>query len=201
MYRIVSVLVIFVSCSSPNKPIVIEEVSLGVEVKSDYPMHLSKWELFDGEIKELVSAKNVFPYTINSPLFSDYAHKARFIKLPAGESMTYQPSNSFDFPIGTILIKNFFYPVDFSTPTGDRNILETRLLIQEKEGWEALVYQWNEEQTEANQIILGEEVPVQWKNEKGELQRITYSIPSKPQCKSCHDFNGKNHLLARSLDN
>lgn len=185
------IFIVLSSCSNPKKPIVIEEVSLGVETKSTYPEYLREWKLFKGNMKDMAPEDGVIPYGINSPLFTDYAHKARFIKLPEGEEIGYHPTEVLTFPIGTILVKNFFYPKDFSEPEENIRIMETRLLIHEKEEWETIVYQWNKEQTEARLLILGAEVPLEWTDEKGTLQRINYSIPSQPQCKSCHEFNGE----------
>jgi uncharacterized repeat protein (TIGR03806 family) len=172
---------------------VIEEVSLGVTYEENYPQKLSEWKLFTGAIKELNPSQQVYPYDINSALFSDYAHKARFVMLPEGTKMTYQEEEVFDFPSGTVLIKNFYYPADFRRPNEDKRIIETRLLVRTEEEWQwdALVYQWNAEQTEATRQVLGAELPAEWTDAQGQLQRINYSIPSQPQCKSCHDSNGK----------
>ena len=38
---------------------------------------------------EQLPAGDVLPYDLNSPLFSDYTTKHRFIKLPPGTTMTY----------------------------------------------------------------------------------------------------------------
>ncbi len=180
----------FISCSTPEKkPIVLEEVSLGVAEVSDYPKMLSEWGLFKEPLRELIPANHrMFSYEINSPLFSDYAHKARFIKLPEAQNITYHETEVLDFPKETVLIKNFYYTnLDQST---DRRIMETRLLVKEDQGWEAIVYQWNEDQTDAERMLLGEQIPIRWKNEEGIVKKINYGIPSQPQCKSCHDLNG-----------
>ena len=192
MKRIYWIVMLVLACSGPKKPVIIEEVSLGVAYEENYPLKLSEWNLFSGDMKELKPTDQVFPYDINSPLFSDYAHKARFIKLPVGAAMKYQSEEVFEFPVGTVLVKNFYYPADFQKPDENKRIIETRLLIRTEEewGWDALVYQWNNEQTEAIRLVLGAELPVEWTDEQGILQRINYSIPSQPQCKSCHDFNG-----------
>lgn len=191
MSRWMFLVVVLAACSGSKKQEVIEEVSLGVTQQSDYPQWLSEWKFFEEELKQLSPAANVLTYDINAPLFSDYAHKARFIYLPKGTQMAYHDSEVFDFPKGSVLIKNFFYPTDFRRPGGERRMLETRLLIHEPEGWWAIAYQWNADQTDAKRIVLGAEVPVEWTDEKGQLQRINYNIPSQPQCKSCHDLNGK----------
>lgn len=63
------------------------------------------------------------------------------------------------FPNETILVKNFYYPLDFSKPEGERKIIETRLLIRTKNTWEAYTYLWNEAQTEALLKNVGATVP------------------------------------------
>ncbi|WP_370086161.1 SO2930 family diheme c-type cytochrome [Ekhidna sp.] len=188
------IFILAMGCSAPEKkqPMVLEEVSLGAKEMDDYPKYLSEWKLYQQPMRELEPAHDrMFPYTINAALFSDYAFKARFIKLPDGEKISYRVNEVLDFPIGTILIKNFYYPSDFQKPDDARRILETRLLIHEAEEWKAIVYRWNDEQTQAERLILGEQVPVEWKDKEDVLQRINYSIPSQPQCKSCHDLGGK----------
>jgi hypothetical protein len=50
------------------------------------------------------------PYDLNTPLFTDYAHKLRTIWMPKGQSATYNAENTFDFPVGTIISKTFYYP-------------------------------------------------------------------------------------------
>lgn len=191
MNRLVILLSGIIACSGPKQESVVEEVSLGVEVASEYPKNLTEWPLFEGKLADLRPAKGVEPYSLNAALFSDYAHKARFISLPEDGQMNYHSSEAFGFPVGTVLVKNFYYPVDFRKTEAEHRILETRLLVREAEEWKALVYQWNEAQNEATLLLTGAEVPVEWTDNRGQLQRISYAIPSQPQCKSCHDLNGK----------
>jgi uncharacterized repeat protein (TIGR03806 family) len=193
MKQFIWISLMLIGCSSPKKPAVLEEVSLGVAWEESYPQKLSEWDFFAEPMNQLLPKEGVFPYDINSALFSDYAHKARFLKLPKGTQMSYNPDEVFDFPIGSVLIKNFYYPADFRKPDEKKRILETRLLIRlvEEWAWDAIVYQWNAEQTEATRVVLGKEIPIEWTDNQGALQRISYSIPSQPQCKSCHDASGK----------
>lgn len=152
---------------------------------------LSEYGFFSGELKELVPVGNVMPYDLNMPLFSDYAYKARFIKFPVGTSAAYDPQEVLDFPPGTILIKNFYYPDDMSDPEGARRIIETRLLLNKSGSWEALSYIWNDEQTEAYLEVAGGTVDVAWKHTDGQIRNVAYSIPNLNQCKNCHAFNNK----------
>lgn len=147
---------------------------------------LSEYGFFTGNIADLSPIESVHPYDVNSPLFSDYAHKSRFFQLPEDESAAYHATEVLEFPIGSVLIKNFYYPTDFSQPEGQRRIIETRLLIHEEEGWKALPYIWNDEQTEAFLEVAGGTKSVSWRDTEGNTQKVNYSVPNMNQCKSCH---------------
>ena len=54
--------------------------------------------------------KGVVPYDLATPLFSDYALKLRTVYLPKGEPAIYNAEDAFDFPVGTIITKTFFFP-------------------------------------------------------------------------------------------
>lgn len=147
---------------------------------------LSDYHFFDGALRDLTPAEGVIPYTVNTPLFSNYAEKSRFFKLPQGMKISYHDSSVFGFPAGTILIKTFYYPRDFRKPHGSRLILETRLLVHEAGGWQAYPYIWNEEQTEAFYDPAGETREVKYVNASGKKVTTPYVIPNKNQCKGCH---------------
>ena len=147
---------------------------------------LSEYMFFEGELRRLKPSPGVFPYSLNTPLFSNYAEKLRFFKLPPGGKIRYKDSTVFDFPRGTVLIKNFYYPKDFRRTDSERMILETRLLVHEEAGWQAYPYIWNEEQTEAFYDPSGETREVRYLNLSGKKVTTPYIIPNKNQCKGCH---------------
>lgn len=189
---ILGLLVFLFACATKEQaPKEIEVVTLGGTTEIQEKQKLSEWRLFEGELKTLTASAGMIPYDLNTPLFSDYAYKARFVKLPNGQAANYHSTEVMEFPESTILVKNFYYPTDFRKPKGKRRILETRLLINEGAEWKALTYVWNKEQTEAFLEIAGKSVPVSWTDASGDLQRINYSVPNQNQCKSCHEFNGK----------
>ena len=70
----------------------------------------------------------MIPYDLNSALFSDYAEKFRFVKLPAGTHATYSADDVFDFPVGTVIAKTFAFPHDARDPSQGRRLIETRIL-------------------------------------------------------------------------
>lgn len=152
---------------------------------------LSDYGLFTGDLKNHMPAENVIPYDLNTPLFSDYAHKLRFVKFPEGTSANFSTDEAFDFPEGTVLSKTFYYPEDFRKPDKKRRILETRILYKTAEGWATYPYIWNEEQTEAYYDVAGKVTPVSWTDLNGKKRNINYVIPNKNQCKQCHELNGK----------
>src|SRR6185369_11048166 len=113
-----------------TETVVLAEKLLPVDVSSLGKEKLSDFGFFKLPLKDLIPADDVIPYALNSALFSDYAFKKRFIKIPAGMKASYSPDEVFDFPEGTVLIKNFYYPADFRKPEQALRILETRLLIK-----------------------------------------------------------------------
>lgn len=157
--------------------------------KSEPPATLSEYRFFKGKLNELQPAEDIIPYDLNTPLFSDYAYKARFVKVPKGEKAVYLPERVFDFPVGTVFIKNFFYYTDERKPAKGRKIIETRLLIHESTGWSALPYIWNEEQTEAYLEIAGGSKQVSWVQKNGKKKEFEYFVPNMNQCKGCHSYN------------
>jgi uncharacterized repeat protein (TIGR03806 family) len=152
----------------------------------EFHKNLSEWKFFKGDLKNLEPAKGVVPYDLNTPLFSDYAVKDRFIRLPKGEKVVYNDSVVLDMPEGTVLIKNFSFPVDFRDPSKGRRIVETRLLVKQPGGWLPYQFIWNKEQTEALFDPIGEVTEVDYINQEGKGIHTKYIIPNQMQCRGCH---------------
>lgn len=165
----------------------------GIEIPQEPFEKLSQYNFFKGNLANLEPSDRVIPYDLNSPLFSDYAHKARFVWMPEGTSANYRTGEVLDFPKETVLIKNFYYENDETDISKGRRIIETRLLINRGEDWEAIGYIWNKEQTEANLEVVGDIKEVSWVNKTGATQNLNYIIPNRNQCKSCH-LQGKKQI-------
>lgn len=155
-----------------------------------YREKLSDYQLFQGPLKNQEPALGVLPYSLVAPLFSDYAQKLRFVQLPAGSEVRYNPDSVFQFPVGTVIAKTFCYENDEKKPEKGRRLIETRLLIHEEQGWTALPYVWNESQTEAFLDVAGSDIPVSYKDRKGTKKEFTYQVPNMNQCRNCHEKNG-----------
>ncbi|MBK6610894.1 MAG: hypothetical protein IPI59_05345 [Sphingobacteriales bacterium] len=151
---------------------------------------LTDYHFFAGELANFTPNEGVLPYDVSTALFSNYAEKLRFIYLPNGQAMTYEPNEVFNFPVGAILIKNFFYYNDFTNPNLGRRILETRLLIKTADGtWLPATYIWNDDQKEANFTVLHDYKTVNWVHTNGQQRSTNYYIPNKNDCKGCHSYN------------
>ena len=172
------------------------------------PEHLSDWHVLTVSGGRLAPNAGVLPYDLVTPLFSDYAHKLRTVWMPAGQAAKYSPDKAFDFPVGTILSKTFYYPRatgaaaprDAILETYDAEpgapaagldlsrvrLVETRLLVRRAGGWIALPYVWNADQTEAELQRTGDTKALELVDAQGHGQEFTYVVPNENQCASCH---------------
>ncbi|MEM7656958.1 MAG: SO2930 family diheme c-type cytochrome, partial [Bacteroidota bacterium] len=117
--------------------------------------------------------------------------KLRFVKLPDGEPVPFNDQEVLHFPVGTTIIKTFYFPNDARKPQKGRRLMETRLLIHEEAGWKALPYHWDEDQAEATLEVAGDVKEVKWVNEDGKKFKFDYVMPNMNQCKGCHSHQGK----------
>jgi uncharacterized repeat protein (TIGR03806 family) len=151
--------------------------------------NLSEYGFFSGRLADQAPVKGIMPYQLNTPLFSDYAEKLRFVQLPADSVVTYDSVNVLHFPVGATFIKTFYYPLDFRYPEKGRRLMETRLLVHEESGWKAWTYIWNNAQTDAVLEVAGDRKPVSFTDLKGRTVSFDYIIPNQNQCKGCHNTN------------
>jgi len=148
---------------------------------------LSSYRFFLGDGSTQEPNGGVLPYDLNTPLFSDYALKHRFVWMPPGTAATYSGRDSFTFPLGTVIIKTFAYPADYRDPSLGETLIETRLLVRRANGWDPITYLWNAEQTVARRRVIGARVPMTWIQPDGEERSVTFHVPNTNQCKECHE--------------
>lgn len=186
-------IVILVACSKddlheqlPLDGVGSEKLVLDVS-QFPYP-ELSDYGFFKGAMVLQRPVPGVLPYAPINSLFADYAHKKRFVWMPAGSKAVYNGDHELlDFPDGTVLIKTFYY--DNVQPENETRIIETRLLYKRNGQWEFADYIWNEDQTEATYDLNGSYTPITWLDDNGQLRSTTYRIPSEAECLTCHKSN------------
>jgi uncharacterized repeat protein (TIGR03806 family) len=173
------------------------------------PEKLSDWGLFSLSGGRIAPRPGMVTYELQTPLFSDYAQKWRTIWMPKGVHATYDAERWFDFPVGTIVTKTFY----FSTPAGAAQpqasgevlkvtpatyqtgvsglalghvrLIETRLLVRRAGGWVALPYVWNADGTDAVLERTGADVPLTLVDGTARTP-FDYSVPNQNQCAGCH---------------
>jgi uncharacterized repeat protein (TIGR03806 family) len=179
------------------------------------PEHLSEWHVVFRDGGRLALNERVVPYDLNTPLFSDYAHKLRTLWMPAGRAAIYSATETFDFPVGTIISKTFYYPrasggATMVSRSADQSrdfagqgldlanvrLIETRLLVRRERGWEALPYVWNAEQTDAELARTGDELALDLVSADGAREAFTYVVPNENQCAGCHVTDLKTKSIA-----
>ncbi|MET0754761.1 MAG: SO2930 family diheme c-type cytochrome [Pseudoxanthomonas sp.] len=180
------------------------------------PQALSEWRVLKVEGGRLSLNEGVAPYDLNTPLFSDYAHKLRTVWMPKGKSASYAARNSFAFPVGTIISKTFYYPLSAGGQWDGKSVartgtnaelrnesldlskvrlIETRLLVRREAGWVAMPYVWNEAQTEATLKRAGDLVSLELVDAAGGREAVDYQVPDQNQCASCHATDNKTRAL------
>jgi uncharacterized repeat protein (TIGR03806 family) len=184
------------------------------------PEKLSDWQMVYADGGKLKVNGGVVAYDLNTPLFSDYAHKLRTVWVPPGKSARYDAAATFDFPVGTVITKTFYYPLPAGTPRDSKSVartysqsmefvnresgaeglnlervhlIETRILVRRERGWEALPYVWNAAQTDAELARTGDAMALELVADDGAREAFTYVVPNENQCAGCHvvDLNTK----------
>jgi mono/diheme cytochrome c family protein len=142
---------------------------------------VSAWEapatLRDTGLYSDWSAKTVdrrnLPFTPQYPLWSDGAAKARWIQIPAGRFIDASDADSWEFPVGTKLWKEF--------RIGGRRV-ETRYIESTPEGWQFAVYLWSDDESEAPLA------PERGTRVRAEVAPgVRHVIPSRYDCRACHE--------------
>lgn len=127
-------------------------------------------------------APGLIPYTVNSPLWSDGAEKARWFAVPDGTTIDLAADGTFELPVGSVVVKQFVL--------GDQRV-ETRLLMRHDDGeWAGYSYAWNETGTDAELLAADRTV---------EVDGQSWTHPSRSQCLQCHT-SAAGRLLGLRLD-
>ncbi len=148
---------------------------------SSFPKRLSETGIFTSTAEHRVQP-GLVPYNVNAPLWSDGAHKERFIGLPGDSHIDFTVDNGWNCPNGTVTVKTFSLPA-----AGKNRRIETRLMTRQDGEWAGYSYAWNEEQTDATLVeapgadrtfIVGQDA--------ASNRKQTWHFPSRAECMVCH---------------
>ena len=191
----------------------IKRLKLGSD-DSSFPATLSATNFF-ADLAELSANPGAHSYQPNLRFWSDHAEKKRWFLLPdKAATVGYSQDGAWTFPAGMIWVKHFDYPVAWESFTrmidGESHIdrrpvagsprrrLETRFLVRNETGSYGISYRWNSVNSGSQTDALlasndGESFPVNITLD-GSPASITWEIPSRVACITCHTPEGGHAL-------
>ena len=172
-----------------------------------FPRKLSETGLF-ASVPAHQPAPGLIPYSVNAPLWSDQAHKERFLALPGTSQIGFDCVQNrpglkvvpgWSFPDGTVLVKTFSLEMEHGNPPSRRR-LETRVLRLEKladtdmirdQYWRGYTYIWNDEQNDAflaDAAGVDRTFTIRDPASPDGIRRQTWHFPSRAECTLCHSM-------------
>jgi uncharacterized repeat protein (TIGR03806 family) len=164
-----------------------------------FPRKLSESGLF-AEVNAHQMAAGLIPYSVNSPLWSDGAFKARWIALPTTTTengkevpayIEVSQNRGWSFPDQTVLVKSF----GLEMTEGDaesRRWIETRFLTKQEGEWVGYSYAWNDDQTEGFLVEReGRDQEFKIRAKDGAVRTQNWRYPSRTECMTCHSRAAK----------
>jgi hypothetical protein len=137
------------------------------------PSRLSETGLYSDASSLAVDPRHL-GFSPQYPLWTDGAHKRRWVSLPAGAAIDITDIDAWSFPVGTRFWKEFSF--------GGRRV-ETRMLVKSSQtDWQFASYVWNDAQTDA---VLAPASGLPGVAEIAPGKK--HSIPSVDDCRACHD--------------
>lgn len=145
----------------------------------------------------------IFPFEVNSPLWSDGSHKERFVSVPPGTKIAPTDTDHYEFPDKTVLIKNFAIDTVYGD-SATRILVETRFLVFRKSasggGWHGLTYAWRRDQTDADKVGDRGLTAVHNVRMGNGLQGKRWRYPAGAECGQCHVGRGALGFITPQLN-
>ncbi|XYI00232.1 hypothetical protein ACMHYB_10980 [Sorangium sp. So ce1128] len=185
---------------------VVDERFAAMRSFGDLPVELSETDFVSLDT-EVLARRGTIAYAPTYPLWSDDAAKLRFVHVPAGEAITYDPETKrLRIPPNTRFYKTFFRAVTEPDGVTRYRKMETRIIVTREHAEDAIfgTYVWSSEETGAKLLgtgldpaspdsrelyLNGEPFPDYVRpyveNEKtGRLE--SYAVPGATRCVACH---------------
>ena len=136
-------------------------------------------------VAKLVHTPDLVPYEVASALWTDGAHKARFLVIPPGKSVSFDSEGRPQFPEETVFLKEFAVQLNDADP-GSVVQVETRFMRKNQFGWDFASYQWLPDGSDATVVPSGHYLPLQIKGTTGDTRTLNYLFPGNGDCLTCH---------------
>ena len=184
------------------------------------PALLSQTGAFS-DVVALTPRDGMISYEPEAPLWSDRALKPRWMAVPndtgtpgvfddASEKIIFSENGEWEFPQGTVFVKQFTLPLDERDPNNPalQKRLETRFAVHGDDGnYFFFTYNWNNDDTDAELLPAGDTSAFTETFTITALDGSTYTqtweFPTRSQCTDCHQPASGNVLGAntRQLSN
>jgi hypothetical protein len=120
-------------------------------------------------------------YTVNVSFWSDGADKERWFKLPAGKKIKFHSSGAWEFPAGSMFVKQFAMG-----KSGGAHRIETRVLYLQAPGQVfGASYAWNEQGTDA-ELVTTNRVSILSTLKRADGKSVEWFFPGPRDCLLCH---------------
>lgn len=170
----------------------VANTSLLIDLNAGPPPTISASGLFS-DVTAQIPSPGLIPYSVNSQLWSDGAHKTRFLALPGTTQIEFSPDGAWGFPANSVLVKNFYLDTIRDDPDS-RRIVETRFLVKvgDSHEWRGFSYRWNQAGTDAELLPSGwtERYTIVDPEAPGGETHVDYIFPAREDCGRCHTFGG-----------
>ncbi len=171
---------------------------------ANFPRKLSETGLF-ASVKGHKMVPGPISYSVNAPLWSDGAHKERWMVLPGDKpAIDMTASRGWNLPDETVLVKSFALDmVQGKSEQGkneqgnpaSRRWIETRFLTKQEGEWIGYSYVWNDEQTDATLVAKeGLDRTYIIRTAQGKPSEQKWRFPSRTECMVCHS-RAANYVL------
>jgi uncharacterized repeat protein (TIGR03806 family) len=136
------------------------------------------------DVATLTPAPDLVPYLVRAPLWTDGVYKQRYLALPPGQTIGFQESGAWDFPVGAILIKLFILETRRGDP-GTRRPLEARFMVRTGAGWHFASYAWDAGGADAH-LSSGRRTESFEVEDGDQTEVVNYYFPDRDGCLMCH---------------
>jgi glucose/arabinose dehydrogenase len=149
-----------------------------------FPLLLSATGTFTN-LATLAPAPGLVPYSVNSPLWSDAAHKTRWAAIPTNTFVSYAPTGEWIFPAGSVFVKHFDLATNETAPNQLRR-LETRLLVRDTNNYVyGATYKWRVDLSDADLVPSGLTENITITTSTG-TRTQQWFYPGRQDCLACH---------------
>lgn len=168
------------------------------DTQQSFPRRLSETGLFTDVARHAMNPA-LLPYDVNVELWSDGAHKERWLAIPGEGKITFRENRGWNLPEGTVLVKSFALEREAGRAES-RRWIETRLLMRQQGEWVGYSYLWNDEQTDAVLVDKqGRDMDYEIRDAAapGGVRRQSWHYPARAECMVCHS-RAANYVLGIS---